>query len=380
MKLSNIKLLLFLFPFFVSCTATKNQPSNEKLIVKTKTGELAILINEGSNRHFSWRDIKPSQNKLKWDLSFYETSEKVIVKSDIDSVEFIMKNHSSKMVQFDFGNDSTVDVQFISDDFKTQEIQFDSNNGIGYQVKYQETPSKYLKELEKKYPMDLKGENKSDTETVLEVLHWVGSRWKHNGSNSPSKSDAITILDEVNEGQRFPCFAFAIVLRDQLSVLGYKARTIYLKTADAATSNYPSGHVATEVYLDDLEKWAYVDGQFNAMPMVNDIPLNAVEFQTALTNNYKNVIVKTLNTEPVYKNNFNDFIYPYLYYIETSLDNRYEKDKRFKIDGKRNMMLVPLGADNLKKTKFYGSNIDYCVYTNSLEDFYAKPNIENKDI
>lgn len=58
---------------------------------------------------------------------------------------------------------------------------------------------------------------------ILSILNWTHHQWKHDGNRSPKKNDAISILNEVKEGARFPCFAYAIVLRDQLTAHGFKA-------------------------------------------------------------------------------------------------------------------------------------------------------------
>ncbi|MCB0634271.1 MAG: hypothetical protein KDD15_31280, partial [Lewinella sp.] len=178
--------------------------------------------------------------------------------------------------------------------FATQSLQFDDNRTPGLTVSYQSGETSYLQQLREQYPIVLSAPAGSDQEKVLAVLNWTNSRWQHNGNNAPKKNDAISILQEAEAGGQFPCFAYAIVLRDQLTSLGYKARTIYLKSRDAATSNYPPGHVATEVYLDDLQKWAFLDGQFNVMPTLNGTPLNAVEFQDAVTHHYREFELTTI--------------------------------------------------------------------------------------
>jgi len=209
---------------------------------------------------------------------------------------------------------------------------------------------------------------------VLSILNWTNSRWKHSGNHSPKKNDGISILDEAKSGGRFPCFAYAIVLRDQLNALGYKARTVYLKTQDATTRKSSPGHVATEVFLNDLKKWVFLDGQFNAMPTLDGIPLNAVEFQHAINHNYKQFKLESYGSEVVSKRYYVNFVYDYLYYFDTSLDTRYNVTERMKIDGKSSLMLVPKGSKKLDFINFWNMKVDYCVYTNSLMDFYESPN------
>ena len=59
-----------------------------------------------------------------------------------------------------------------------------------------------------------------------------------------------------------------------------------------------AGHVATEVFLNDLKKWVFIDVQFDAMPVLNDTPLNAVEFQKAITENFDQLEIKTSSDTP----------------------------------------------------------------------------------
>ncbi|MCB0805760.1 MAG: transglutaminase domain-containing protein [Bacteroidales bacterium] len=258
---------------------------------------------------------------------------------------------------------------------------FESNN-IAYsisdrnpdiQIRYQVGPSPYLQSLKEKYPLDdVLKDNDSDTDKVLKILNWTNSRWKHNGRNSPKQDDAISILKEAEEGGEFPCFAYAIVLRDQLNASGFKARTVYLKTKDAKKSKYPPGHVATEVYLPDLQKWIFIDGQFNVMPVLDETPLHAVEFQQAITNQTNGLKLLSFN-RAVTDGEYFGFVYPYLYYLDTTLDNRYEYENPHQVDGKSSLMLVPAGARNLKRINFWDMDIDDCLYTNSILDFYAGP-------
>ena len=257
--------------------------------------------------------------------------------------------------------------------FQANALSFESDRSSGYKMQFQDGKSAYLEELKEAFPLEFVTSNMSETEVVLQVLDWTHHRWEHNGNNSPSKGDAITILSEAKEGQRFPCFAYAIVLRDQLNALGYQARTVYLKTQDAEYRKSSPGHVATEVYLRDLQKWAFVDGQFNVMPFLNGKPLNAVELQEAIGEHYDDFELRSMSPKGTTKKNYVTFVYDYLYYFDTLFDNRYEKDEWYTVDGKSSLMLVPAGAEPLTHIGMWDTEVDYCVYTHSVSDFYAKP-------
>jgi hypothetical protein len=213
---------------------------------------------------------------------------------------------------------------------------------------------------------------KDDASRVLNILHWVHLQWKHNGNLAPQKNDAISILEEAKEGKGFPCFAYAEVLRAALNSVGIPTRRLALKTRDVETQQSASGHVANEVYLRDQKKWVFVDPQEDVMPYLGGKPLNAVEFQQAVTKHKDNVELRSRGT--INKLNYINFVYPYLYFFDSNFDHRYGGQPKKLYAGMSSLMLVPTGVKNPTKAGFYGDQkIDYCLYTNSVKDFYPIP-------
>ena len=139
-----------------------------------------------------------------------------------------------------------------------------------------EVYNKFLKLIENKI---------EDIDKVLSVLNWTHNQWRHNGSNEPSKNDALTILKEARGGKKFRCVEYGIVASTALQSLNFKARVLGLKTADVETKKYGAGHVLAEVWMPQFNKWVLIDGQFNLMPILENVPLNAVEFQQAISEN-----------------------------------------------------------------------------------------------
>ena len=85
-------------------------------------------------------------------------------------------------------------------------IRYDTiGENIELVFKYSDTlNNSYLSQLRTEYALSKLIKNKSeDLQKVLAVLNWTHNQWKHNGSNEPSKNDALTILKEVNEGKNF---------------------------------------------------------------------------------------------------------------------------------------------------------------------------------
>jgi hypothetical protein len=114
-----------------------------------------------------------------------------------------------------------------------------------------------------------------------------------------------------------------------------------------------------------------MDGQWDVMPVLNGVPLNAVEFQNAIANNFAQLEIRSLSRTP--KILYINWVYPYLYYLDVPFDNREGVDlKREMQAGKPSLMLVPVGAK--QPTIFQKKHaINNVVYTHSLADFYASP-------
>ena len=86
------------------------------------------------------------------------------------------------------------------------------NNKILYT---NDSEKSYLDSLKSKYPINIEG-SKTQIAKVLTILNWTRIQWEHRGDVGPKKDDAISILDEVKKGGRFPCFAYGIVLASQI--------------------------------------------------------------------------------------------------------------------------------------------------------------------
>ena len=293
--------------------------------------------------------------------------------TDIDSIKFEIGNNETKRFYVLLNKELYALTTVIRQKIFIPELSYSTtksnpNNKILYT---NDSEKSYLDSLKSKYPINFKNA-KTQIDKVLTILNWTRSQWEHRGDVSPKKNDAISILDEVKEGGRFPCFAYGYVLASQLKVSGFKSRVIYLKTKDIATSMQGGGHVATEVFIDELQKWVFVDAQFNIMPFLNNVPLNAVELQNAIrTDSYK---LEFRSLGKIDKMTYINFVQPYLFYFDCSFDQRESvMTERNRVNGKRSLMLVPLGTENPTSMLVWNSKIDYCVYTNSISDFYARP-------
>lgn len=224
----------------------------------------------------------------------------------------------------------------------------------------------YLTNLRSTYKLDdvIAGKT-TDLARVQAVCAWVHQQWKHNGSNTPQQSDPVAILQEAAQGKRFRCVEYGVVLEGALTALGIPARRLGLETADVETRKSGAGHVLAEAWLQDQQKWMLVDGQWDVIPALEGVPLNAVELQKALATHQPGLAV--LSPAGTTTQKYTRWIQPYLFYFTTSLDARF--------DAKRapgELVLVPVGAKNPEIfQRIYP--MKNRRYTNSVASFYASP-------
>jgi hypothetical protein len=96
--------------------------------------------------------------------------------------------------------------------------------------------------------------------TAQDLLRWVSTKWKHNGSAHVDREDAAHVLERVDGGERFACVEYSIVLTQALNARGIPARRLGLRTRNHHTG-LGRGHVASEAWIDELAGWVVLDGQ-----------------------------------------------------------------------------------------------------------------------
>lgn len=372
-----MKVFLFVAASLAFATATNAQHAKSREqykglpVMRSSVDTISFSVaNEGSNRWLLSPDTPADTLGL-----FSVVPLAVSFQSDADSIRYIVgpgQSHhfyvkcKGRYAHTVIYNRATISVTRYQESCKADSLRFVFNKEVS-SVKYYQT-------MRSLYPLDSCARlGKTDAERVLHVMHWVHRQWKHNGNQSPQKNDALSILDEVRtSGKGFPCFAYAEVLRASLNALGIPTRRLALKTKNVETEQYASGHVANEVYLRDLKKWVFVDPQEDVMPYYKGVPLNAAEFQQAITRYKDQVELRSLSV--INKLDYINFAYPYLFYMDAAFDQRYDVPTKQIVAGKTNLMLVPLGARNPGKAGFYNNQvIDYCFYSNCRKAFYQAP-------
>lgn len=115
-------------------------------------------------------------------------------------------------------------------------------------------------------------------QTALNLLAWVTSRWRHANAHMEI-DDAVECLRRVDAGQRFACVEYSLVLSQALNAFGIPSRRLSLRQANYHVG-LGRGHVVSEAWIDDLNRWVVLDGQNGLYWTGGDGgPLGAVELQ-----------------------------------------------------------------------------------------------------
>jgi transglutaminase-like putative cysteine protease len=245
-------------------------------------------------------------------------------------------------------------------------LDFTQDAADRYVTRWSSPSESYLTTLRTQYGLDaVVSGARSDFERVRLVSRWVRGRWEHNGDNVADPGDPLSILQGAARGQRFRCVEYAVVLSGALNALGIPARVLGLKTQDVETRATGAGHVVAEAYLRDQGKWVLVDGQWDAIPMLGGVPLNAVELQRALARRERGLGVTSISRTDAAA--YFAWTAPYLYYFDAALDQRVGVRTQAGA-----LMLVPVGAKN--PTVFQQKYpMGVMTYTHNVDAFYAPP-------
>ena len=259
---------------------------------------------------------------------------------------------------------------------KIMNIDFTEEFNSDFKFYYSDTLNNlYLRDLRRNYALDsLTASANNQLDKVKILLNWSNSQWSHSVGNTPKKTDAISILEEVKKGSNFRCVEYGIVSAAALNSINLPSRVLGLKTRDVEKVKLAAGHVVAEVFLNDYNKWVFIDGQMNIIPILNGLPLNAVEFQKAIVENKENLeLVNIIGAiDESKKEKYLEFVSKYLYYFDISFDNRYGYNTiKDTVNEHYKLTLVPLNAGNPKifqrKYKIKSN------YSNSINVFYVEP-------
>ena len=115
------------------------------------------------------------------------------------------------------------------------------------------------------------------------MCRWVHGRTSHDGWNDELPEDALGLLQVAEKGAQWRCVQYGLVVAECLNAVGIPARVVGAQARDVETILAGAGHVFAEAWLEDRQRWVFVDAQLDIVAIDTDgTPLNSAEFRNAL--------------------------------------------------------------------------------------------------
>ncbi|MFM8280100.1 MAG: transglutaminase domain-containing protein [Bacteroidota bacterium] len=217
----------------------------------------------------------------------------------------------------------------------------------------------------------VKPRTSSDIDAFADILSWVHTRWKHDGSMSPNTMSSIEILQAAESGRSFSCIEYSRVFTDILHSLGYICRIIGVTNADIAYGGMGVSHTLCEAWSSDLNKWIMIDPQFGYLLQKKGEYINYYELYQALTSKSQHQIDIIAHEETALGKKVNDRL------KETYIDfiKRYNAYLMFdmKINAKDVMYVLPLSMKGQFLTS-QGGNSKPLIFLSDEKDVYFNVN------
>lgn len=174
---------------------------------------------------------------------------------------------------------------------------------------------------------------------LTDFTHGLGLKLKRDFNHDLNVGD---LMVEMRSDEKLPHNAPAVLLTGAAQAIGLKARTVFLMTNDCQETKEDAGHFITEVWMDDVKRWAMFDSEYNIVPMVGDYPLSALDLQASIINNRPYRFMR--NGSEVSNDvrvDYLKFIPHHLFYFATAYDQRVAPDMPTRHGDFTHLMLVP---------------------------------------
>jgi hypothetical protein len=143
-----------------------------------------------------------------------------------------------------------------------------------------ETSVDELARLKHLYHLDeVAGHGQTEWDQILRIRHWVHRQWTHDGDHMSEHQDAFSLLEGAATGACYSCCEYAALFIQCCSALGFPARLIHARRADAGESMSAQGHVVAEVWFETRQRWVVMDVQWDAHWEEDGIPLDALSLR-----------------------------------------------------------------------------------------------------
>jgi hypothetical protein len=205
-----------------------------------------------------------------------------------------------------------------------------------------------------------------DPGVILKALAWVSNNLAWDGIHAarPDECSLDIIKDVQNSNAHYRCVEFGQVLADLLTSLGYVSRQVFLRTENPSYGQGGQGHVATEVWSNQLKKWLFVDPQFSVYPTYRGEHLSFYEmYRLKREGKFDEIALNQTDNYKGGQSGYRDFIRNYFGYIGTNIN----------VDGKKSQIMLELEG-KLPYLVFENFQVQNVIFTNDPTEFYYSPN------
>jgi Transglutaminase-like superfamily len=247
---------------------------------------------------------------------------------------------------------------------------------------YQEQNNPNLVMLRKELKLDSITGTGSQTLKVLNLLHWVHNLIPHDGQHeNPTVKNAMSMISQCKkEARGLNCRGLATVLNESYLSLGIKSRFVTCMPKDTIFNDC---HVINMVYIEETQKWIWIDPTNNAYVMNEKGELLSIEeVRERLITNKPLILNPDANWNNKSTATKEDYLYNYmaknLYRLECPLISEYDTETWNNKKQVTYIELLPLDAFQQKPDKNVSTNKNtgttFTNYkTNNPEIFWQRP-------
>jgi len=213
---------------------------------------------------------------------------------------------------------------------------------------YQAASEPQLMALRRQFRLDSIAGAGSDVSQVINLMHWLHNRVRHDGNHEdPASRNAQDLLAVCQkEARGLNCRGLATVLNETYLAMGFRSRFVGCLPQDTTDQD---SHVITSVYVPSQRKWLYMDPTQDAYVMdeqgqllsVAEVRERLIDGRPLLLNPTANWNYKSSATKAEY---LETYMAKNLYQLERPADS--QRDLETRRDGKviHYVRLVPASA------------------------------------
>jgi hypothetical protein len=373
----SISSLCFLFH-----TAIAQKPTPQRPTIKANSKSVDIRNGNDFQKN-AWTivpDAKPDvyvTNNKNQKVTFY---------TDVDSISFVVKPNDIIDFNILLNNKDTAWTQIkyeptYLEKLKNADKYNLSDNRPVPKFTYQAADNPNLVALRKGLNLDSIAGGGNEVTKVLNLLHWIHNLIPHDGNHeNPTVKNAMSLIAVCKKEQRgLNCRGLSTVLNECYLALGMKSRFITCMPKDSVFNDC---HVINIVWINDLNKWIWVDPTNDAYVMDEKGELLSVEEVRERVINGKMLILNPdANWNHKSTTTKQDYLYNYmaknLYRIECPLVSEYDSETWENGKKVAYAELLPLDAFNQTPQKVETTSkkgVTFVNYkTNNPVVFWQKP-------